>query len=45
MGEQYVLGVDSSTSATKVIAFDANGKTIAEGTGTYPLYQEKPGWV
>lgn len=45
MGEQYVLGVDSSTSATKVIAFDSSGKTIAEGTGTYPLYQEKPGWV
>jgi xylulokinase len=43
--DRIVLGVDSSTSATKVIAFDAAGKTLAEGAGTYPLHQEKPGWV
>ena len=38
MSNQYVLGVDSSTSATKVIAFDASGKTVAEGANSYPLY-------
>lgn len=45
MKDQSVLGVDSSTSATKVIAFDPNGKTIAEGANSYPLYTEHPGWV
>lgn len=43
--DSYVLGVDSSTSATKVIAFDAYGKTVAEGAHSYPLYTEYPGWV
>jgi xylulokinase len=45
MSTKLVLGVDSSTSATKVIAFDARGKTVAEGSGTYPLYHDNPGWV
>ena len=45
MKDNYVLGVDSSTSATKVIAFNARGKTIAEGTRSYPVYTEHPGWV
>ena len=45
MKDQIVLGVDSSTSATKVIAFDPAGKSVAEGAKTYPLYQENPGWV
>jgi xylulokinase len=45
MKGQFVLGVDSSTSATKVIAFDSKGKPVAEGAKEYPLYQENPGWV
>jgi len=45
MKNQYILGVDSSTSATKVIAFDARGKTIAAGANGYPVYTEHPGWV
>jgi len=45
MKKSIVLGVDSSTSATKVIAFDTMGKTLAEGTAQYPLYMEKPGWI
>ena len=45
MSEQYVLGVDSSTSATKVIAFDGKGIPVAVGTNGYPLYTDKPGWV
>ncbi|MCP4397235.1 MAG: hypothetical protein GY801_08060 [bacterium] len=45
MTDQYVLGVDSSTSATKVIAFGACGEALAETTNTYPLYNEYPTWV
>jgi len=45
MPGKLVLGCDSSTSATKVIAFDDHGRTVAEGAGTYPLHQEHPGWV
>jgi xylulokinase len=45
MSDKLVLGVDSSTSATKVIAFDAKGIPVAEGANGYPLYTEKPGWV
>ena len=45
MSDQYVLGVDSSTSATKVIAFDAGGIPVAVGANSYPLYTDKPGWI
>jgi xylulokinase len=45
MSDQYVLGVDSSTSATKVIAFDAKGIPVAVGANGYPLYTDNPGWV
>ncbi|RPJ19222.1 MAG: xylulokinase, partial [Desulfobacteraceae bacterium] len=45
MKDQLVLGADSSTSATKVIAFDSQGKPVAEGSKGYPLYTENPGWV
>ena len=45
MKSQFVLGVDSSTSATKVIAFDSDGKPVVEGANGYPLYTENPGWV
>jgi xylulokinase len=45
MKNQYIIGVDSSTSATKVIAFDASGQTVAEGANRYPVYTEFPGWV
>ncbi|MDZ7697777.1 MAG: FGGY family carbohydrate kinase [Deltaproteobacteria bacterium] len=45
MSDQYILGVDSSTSATKVIAFDEKGIPMAEGSKGYPLFYEQPGWV
>ena len=45
MKNQLVLGADSSTSSTKVIAFDSKGKPVAEGAKGYPLFYEKPGWV
>lgn len=45
MKAKLILGVDSSTSATKVIAFDGRGKIVAEGAHEYPLYHAQPGWV
>lgn len=45
MSDPIVLGVDSSTSATKVIAFDAKGIPLAVGANGYPLYMDNPGWV
>ncbi len=45
MSEKIVLGVDSSTSATKVIAFSEKGKVLAESANKYPLYMDNPGWV
>jgi xylulokinase len=45
MSGRVVLGTDSSTSATKVIAFAEDGRTLAEGANRYPLYTDRPGWV
>jgi xylulokinase len=45
MKTKLIIGVDSSTSATKVIAFDGRGKIVAEGAHEYPLYHAHPGWV
>ena len=45
MSDQLILGSDSSTSATKVIAFDTGGMPVAMGANGYPVYTDKPGWV
>jgi sugar (pentulose or hexulose) kinase len=45
MSSKIVLGADSSTSATKVIAFGEDGRVLAEGANRYPLYTDNPGWV
>jgi len=45
MSDQLILGSDSSTSATKVIAFDTKGIPVAMGANGYPVYTENPGWV
>lgn len=45
MSEKIVLGVDSSTSATKVIAFSEKGRVLAESANKYPLFMDHPGWV
>jgi sugar (pentulose or hexulose) kinase len=40
-----VLGIDASTTACKAIAFDARGRSVAEGRGTVPLDNPEPdGW-
>ncbi len=44
MSDKLILGADSSTSATKVIAFNDRGIPVAIGTNGYPLYTDKPGW-
>jgi sugar (pentulose or hexulose) kinase len=42
--ERLVIGVDSSTTACKAIAWDREGRTVAEGRATYPLLQPRPNW-
>lgn len=45
MKKAYILGIDSSTSATKVRLFDRHGRSIAESTHSYPVYTDRPGRV
>jgi sugar (pentulose or hexulose) kinase len=42
--ERLVIGVDSSTTACKAIAWDRDGRAAAEGRATYPLLQPRPNW-
>jgi xylulokinase len=42
--ERLVIGVDSSTTACKAIAWDRKGRAVAEGRATYPLLQPRPNW-
>jgi sugar (pentulose or hexulose) kinase len=42
--ERLVIGVDSSTTACKAIAWDCEGRAVAEGRATYPLLQPRPNW-
>lgn len=44
MTKDLVIGIDSSTTATKAIAFDKSGKAVAEGRATLPLYNPHPGF-
>ncbi len=44
MNDQLILGADSSTSATKVIAFNTKGNPVAMGANGYPIYTKNPGW-
>ena len=43
MNDQLVIGVDSSTSATKAIAWDAQGRSVAQGRCAIGLANPKPG--
>jgi xylulokinase len=40
----YVIGVDSSTTATKAIVWDRRGRAIAEGRAEFALDLPRPGW-
>ncbi len=44
MTPDLVIGLDSSTTATKAIAFDAAGRAVAEGRATMPLSNPQAGW-
>jgi sugar (pentulose or hexulose) kinase len=39
-----VIGIDSSTTATKAVAWDRKGKAVAEGRFSHPLLTPKPGY-
>ena len=39
-----VIGIDSSTTACKAIAWDRAGRAVAEGRAAYPLLQPRPNW-
>ena len=44
MRGDLVIGIDSSTTSTKAIAFDGRGRAVAEGRAGIPLSNPKPGW-
>lgn len=44
MSGDLVVGIDSSTSATKAIAWDSAGRLVAEGRAPVPLANPRPGW-
>ena len=44
MTKDLVIGIDSSTTATKAIAFDRNGMAVAEGRASVALYNPLPGF-
>lgn len=39
------LGIDVGTTGCKVIAFDEEGRTVAQAYREYPLYQLNQGWI
>jgi xylulokinase len=41
---RLVIGIDSSTTSCKAIAWDRDGRAVAEGRASYPLLQPKPNW-
>ena len=40
----YVIGVDSSTTATKAVVWDREGHAVAEGREEFPLAMPQAGW-
>jgi xylulokinase len=40
----YVIGVDSSTTATKAIVWDGAGRAVADGRAEHALALPRPGW-
>lgn len=39
-----VIGIDSSTTACKAIAWDRYGRAVAEGRAAYPMVSPQPSW-
>ena len=44
MNQNLVIGIDSSTSATKAIAWDREGRAVAEGRAPIPMSNPEPGF-
>ena len=44
-GEKALLGIDSGTSACKVVAFDLRGEVIAEATTEHRISYPRVGWA
>ena len=44
MPKDIVIGIDSSTTATKAIAWDRSGKAVGEGRMALTLSTPQPGW-
>jgi xylulokinase len=44
MAKDLIIGIDSSTTATKAIAWDAAGRAVAEGRAAIALANPKPGY-
>lgn len=44
MKPDLVIGLDSSTTATKAIAWDKFGRAVAEGRASLQIDNPKPGW-
>jgi gluconokinase len=42
--EQFYIGIDIGTTATKAVCFDKTGKVIRECSQSYPMYHPKPDW-
>jgi xylulokinase len=40
----YVIGIDCSTTATKAVVWNREGKAVAEGRATFPLSNPHPDW-
>ena len=44
MTPDLIIGIDSSTTAAKAIAFDRRGRIVAEGRANVPLFNPQAGW-
>jgi xylulokinase len=40
----YVIGVDCSTTATKAVVWDRDGRAVADGRAEFSLALPRPGW-
>jgi xylulokinase len=40
----YVIGIDSSTTATKAVVWGRDGRAVAEGRAEFALAMPRPGW-
>ncbi|MEP6985526.1 MAG: FGGY family carbohydrate kinase, partial [Chloroflexota bacterium] len=44
MNGDLVIGVDSSTTAVKAIAWDKRGKIVAQSRATFEMISPQPNW-